>query len=590
MARAVLHGIPVSSGIAIGKAFFINRRPRSRRHDLVPLDQVEAEAARLEAAVEAVAAEFVEARAAMPEVLQGQLDILDSHLLMCRDPKLRNETLRRIREGRMNAEWALEESLEQIALAFARLNVPYIRDRIEDVRVVAGRIGRHLSGPPDKSRLESGRGVLLAHDLTPADALGLSLDRISAFATEMGGKTTHTGILARNLRIPAVVGVGGLEEEAVEGDLLIVDGLSGRILVSPSEAELEEYIGRQRRFADFQKSTADNASLPAETEDGLRVSVLANIEGVDEVKSMQDLGGEGVGLVRTEFYYITRSEMPREDDLFEEYARMVQAAAPYRVTFRTLDVGADKIFSERVRLEEPNPALGLRAIRYCLRHQDVFRRQLRAILRAGALGKAAIMFPLISGVSELRQARSVLNEARQELDASGIPFDPDIPVGIMIELPAAVLTADALAKEVDFFSIGTNDLIQYSLGVDRGNRHVSYLHQPLHPAVVRAVKHVVDMAHKAGIKVAVCGEMAGDPYCLPILLGMPVDELSVAPANMPGIKHLVRRSNAEECRELLRQALAAPTVHSINNAVRHAVYNRFPEETAFFASQLDGDR
>ncbi len=589
MARAVLHGFPVSAGIAIGKAFFLNRRHKGLRHDLVPLDQVEAEAARLEAAVEAVAAEFEQARAAMPAELRGQLDILDSHLLMCRDPKLKNETLRRIREGRMNAEWALEESLEQIARAFARLNVPYIRDRIEDVRVVAGRIGRHLAGTVEKQRLENGRGILLAYDLSPADALSLSLERISAFATEVGGKTTHTGILARNLQIPAVVGVGGLEDEAKDGDLLVVDGLEGKILLEPSEAELEEYILRQHRFDDYERDTRKNAALPAETEDGRRVSVLANVEGPEEVESLRALGGEGVGLVRTEFFYIARADMPREDELYEEYSRMVRAAAPHRVTFRTLDVGADKIFSERARLDEPNPALGLRAIRYSLRHQNVFRRQLRAILRAAAHGKAALMFPMISGVSELRQAKSVLNEARQELEASGLPFDPDIPVGIMIELPAAVLIADSLAKESDFFSIGTNDLIQYSLGVDRGNRHVSYLHQPLHPAVVRAVKYVVDMAHKVGIKVGVCGEMAADPYCLPILLGMPVDELSVAPQAIPGIKHLVRHSNAEECRELLQQALAAPTVQSINKAVRHAVYSRFPDETAFYSSQLGAD-
>ncbi len=587
MARAVLHGIPVSAGIAIGKSFFLNHRHKGLRHDLVPLDQVEAEAARLEAAVDAVAAEFEEAGAAMPPELHGQVDILQSHLLICRDPKLKNETLRRIREGRMNAEWALEESLEQVARAFARLNVPYIRDRIEDVRVVAGRIGRHLAGVAEKQRLETGRGILLAYDLTPADALSLSLDRISAFATEVGGKTTHTGILARNLQIPAVVGVGGLEDDVREGELLVIDGLEGKILVEPSESELEDYMLRQRRFEDYQRETRQNAALPAETEDGLHISVLANVEAREEVQGLCGLGAEGVGLVRTEFFYIARSEMPREDELYEEYTHMVRAAAPHRVIFRTLDVGADKIFSERAKLDEPNPALGLRAIRYSLRHQDVFRRQLRAILRAAAHGKAAIMFPMISGVSELRQAKSVLNEARQELEASGIPFDPDIPVGIMIELPAAVLISDALAKESDFFSIGTNDLIQYSLGVDRGNRHVAYLHQPLHPAVVRAVKHVVDMAHKAGIKVSVCGEMAADPYCLPILLGMPVDEISVAPQAIPGIKHLVRRSNGEECRELLQHALAAPTVQSINKAVRHAVYSRFPDETAFYSSQLD---
>lgn len=589
MARAVLHGIAVSTGIAIGKGFFVNQKPDSVRHELVPLDRVESETDRLEEALESVAADFAEARRRLPEGLRLHADVLDSHLLICRDPKLGGEALRRVREQRMNAEWALEESVARIADTFSRLSSPYIRDRIEDVRLVADRVIQRLAGGRMPRATGGERGILLAYDLTPADAIGLPIERVLAFAIERGGKTSHTGILARGLHIPAVVGISGLRKEIAGGELIIVDGLKGKILVEPSEAELAAYIALQGQYEEYQQRITAHAARPAETEDGLRVSVLANVESAAEAKAVISLGGEGVGLVRTEFGYIARSSLPAEEELYEEYAELVTALAPRKVTFRTLDVGGDKQFSGRKPPEEANAALGLRGIRYCLRHQDIFRTQLRAILRASAHGNTALMFPLISGLAELRLAKSVLNEARQELGAAGVPFDPYMPVGVMIELPSAVFTADALAREADFFSIGTNDLIQYSLGVDRGNRHVAYLHQPLHPAVVRAIKQVVDMAHKAGISVCVCGEMAADPYCLPILLGMSVDELSLAPQSIPAIKHLIRRSHAQSSRELLDHALAASTVRSINNMVHQAVYSNFPDDMAFFVSQLGAD-
>ena len=589
MARAILHGIAVSTGIAIGKGFFLNQKPDSVRHELVSLDKVEEETARLQRALDAVAADFTEARGRLPEGLRIHADVLDSHLLICKDPKLGGEALRRIREQRMNAEWALEESVTCIADTFSRISSPYIRDRIEDVRLVADRIIQRLVGVPMQQSTGGERGILLAHDLTPADAIGLPIERVLSFAIEQGGETSHTGILARSLHIPAIVGISGLQKEICSGDLVIVDALKGRILVEPSESELADYLTLQQQFTEYQTRISTYASRPAETEDGQRVAVLANVESAAEARTVLALGGEGVGLVRTEFGYITRSTLPPEDDLYADYAELATVLAPRRVTFRTLDVGGDKLFSGHKAPEEANPALGLRGIRYCMRNQDIFRTQLRAILRASAHGNVALMFPLISGLAELRHAKSILNEAMQELDAANVPFDPGIPVGVMIELPSAVLTADALAREADFFSIGTNDLIQYSLGVDRGNKHVAHLHQPLHPAIVRAIKQVVDMAHKAGISVSVCGEMASDPYCLPILLGMGVDELSLAPQSIPAIKHLIRRSHAQGSRELLDHALSAPTVRSINNMVRQSVYNSFPEDVTFFVSQLGAD-
>jgi len=515
--------------------------------------------------------------------------VLDMHLLICRDHKLGGEALRRIREQRINAEWALEQSVACIADGFSRINSPYIRDRIEDVQLVAYRVLQHLAGSSLPSPTGDERGILLAYDLSPADVIGLRPGHIFSFALEQGGRTSHTGILARSLRIPAVVGLSGLCEELAGGELLIVDGMAGKVLVDPDESELAEYLILQEQHAAYEQRIREHVLSPAETEDGRRIAVLANVEAAAEAQSVIAAGGEGIGLVRTEFAYIIRNTLPTEEELYEEYAAVARAMAPRKVVFRTLDVGGEKLFSGSKPLGEANPAMGLRGIRYSLRHQDIFRTQLRAILRASASGNVALMFPLISGLAELRVAKSILDGARQELDAEAVPFDAQMRVGIMIELPSAVLMADLLAREVDFFSIGTNDLIQHSLGADRSNKHVAYMHQPLHPAIVRAIKQVVDMAHRAGIPVSVCGEMAADPYCLPILLGMAVDEISLAPQSIPAIKHFIRHSGAAECREILSQALTAPTVGLINTLVREVVYSRFPEDVSFFMSQMGVD-
>lgn len=588
MKRNIFHGISVSAGIAIGRAFFLARKfPQVQAAREISPTQTGTELARLDAAFESTRREIEDAGRRIPPSLKDQTGILAAHLMICRDPKLIQAARQAVKSDFLSAEWALEKAVAAIAESFSLIEDSYIRERLQDVRAVAERIMGHLRGrlasalPPDEPF------ILLAHDITPADTLELSLKQIIAFATEEGSRTAHTGIMARSLQIPAVVGVGALEEAVNDGDMLVLDALEGLILVNPDQAVLSRYQTQQNKFSAFQATLRRNAKLPAEPPGGFRVAVRGNIETPDEVMAVLKAGGEGIGLYRTEYGFICRVEPPSEEDLFEEYRRLLSAAAPHKVVFRTLDVGADKMLWDQKMLEEANPALGLRGIRYCLRNQDVFRRQLRAILRASMHGNAALMFPMISGPRELHQAKAVLNEVKQELDTSKVPFDRHMPVGLMIELPAAAMTADILAREVDFFSIGTNDLIQYSIAVDRTNKHVSSLHQPLHPGIVRTIKLVVDMAHMAGVPVSICGEMASDPYCLLILLGMGIDEISMAPQAIPGIKHIIRHLDLDECTRLAREAHDAGSIQAVNRLVKLTLAQAFPDELPFYISLLD---
>ncbi len=585
--RAVLRGLAVAAGIGIGRAHFLHRKPQKKHmRRRVPPALVPSEIKRLYRAIDQVASDFNEVRHKIPPELGEQAAIVDAHIMICRDPKLASQAVRFIESEHYSAEWALEESTAKICAGFNSIGSDYLRERVRDISVVSDRIIARLAGS-GTGQPPAGPGILLSHDLSPADALGHFHDNIIAIATEMGGKTSHTGILARSLRTPCVVGVTGLEETVKDGDLLVVDGLQGRVLVNPDEAVLASYYDLQARFTSFGEGIRQDAQFPAVTEDGVRFVVSANIELPAAAADLERHGSQGIGLYRTEFGFMYREKLPDEQELYADYKCLLEAMAGQRVVFRTLDVGADKLLQQAENLEEANPALGLRSIRYCLRHQDIFRSQLRAILRASAHGNAAIMFPLISSFQELQQAKSVLNEVRQELKAEGLPFDREIPVGVMIELPSAVFIADALAREADFFSIGTNDLIQYSLGIDRGNKHVAYLYQPLHPAVIRAIKYTVDMAHRAGIPVCICGEMASDPYCLPVLLAMGVDELSITPQAIPAIKHIIRNSNSEEFRELLRQIGSFDTSRQISRLLRQTIDAKFAAERDFFLSGLE---
>lgn len=590
MARKIVSGISVSTGISIGKAFFANRDRRAHLpRQTVAQDLVPVEVERLRAAFREVEEELAEVREKVPAELMVHRQIIDSHLMMLKDPKLLGAAEKHVREHRLNAEWALEKSVSDLGKAFGSLEDIYIRERMQDVRLVSERVMDQLLGKDENIKAVQGRVIIMAHDLTPADIVDLEINKIMAFATTRGGKTSHTGIVARSLTIPALVGVAGLEDAVNDGDFVIIDGISGRLLVEPNEEEIEHYTELAARFETYERMIMRGCHLPAETIDGFRVQVLANIELLEEVTQVIDNGGEGIGLYRTEYSYLNRSDLPTEEELTEKYSDLASIMAPRRVIFRTLDLGADKFISTFGHMEEANPAMGLRAIRFCLKHPEMFNTQLRAILRASAFGNAAIMFPMISGLNELRQAKASLEKAKEELRSEGIKFNEGIPVGIMVELPGAVMIADILAQEVDFFSIGTNDLIQYNLGIDRTNQHVSYLYQPLHPSALRSIKLVVDAAHEAGIEVSLCGEVASDPFCVPILMGMQIDCISLSPQAIPGIKRIVRQARMDECRDLLRKAVECKTVSKINRLVMDRIFTSYPEELAFYSSLLDID-
>jgi phosphotransferase system enzyme I (PtsI) len=585
-----ISGISVATGIAIGKAVFVNRSHKAHLpRNTVPASSIEGEVERLHAAFETVRQEMQAVREKVPAELQDYALLIDTHLMMLGDPKLSNTAAEYIRTLGLNAEWALEKSVADQEAAFGAVEDPYIRERMQDVHVVADRVQSRLIGKGADNAAVQGRVIILAHDLSPADIAELEVNRIMAFATVQGGKTSHTGIMARTLGIPALVGVNRLEEVISDGDLIVVDGLQGRIVVNPSEEELTDYNERAAQFEEYTRQTRLQCQLPAETFDGFKVDVHANIELVEEVAAVLDSGGEGIGLYRTEYAYISRSDLPSEEELYQKYADLASIMKPRKVIFRSLDLGSDKFMSSFGMLDEANPAMGLRAIRFCLKHPRIFKTQLRAILRASAHGNVALMFPMISGIKEVRQAKAWLAQAKAELRREGVEYDPDMPVGIMIELPSAVMIADLLAQEVDFFSIGTNDLIQYSIGVDRTNSHVSYLYQPLHPATLRAIKLVVDAAHEAGIAVSLCGEVASDPYCVPLLMGMGIDSISLTPQAIPGIKRVIRQTRMRECRELLRKVLECRTVGRINSLVMETIFKQYPEELTFFASLLEND-
>ena len=576
MASLTLQGLPASPGIAVGRCWTVDRRRvRTPRRKVSP-EEVEAELGRLEAAIELSVHQLDGVRAKM-QASDGaeHLAILDVHRAMLRDPSLVDESRRLVREERVNVEWAVKRAIRKIKGAFDP-DDEFFRERRSDVEYVGERIVKNLLGQGvDVAETPPPGSIVVARDLSPADTALLFHDRkVAGLVTDAGGITSHTAIVARALEIPAVVGAGRATAASERGDWIVVDGGRGVVVVNPSAGERADYEAARIRQMEREAELARLKDLPAETVDGVRLRMLGNIEFGEEVPGLLSHGGEGVGLYRTEFLFMGREELPTEEDHYRDYRAILEAMEGRPVTVRTFDLGGDKLPSGEKDHSE-NPALGLRAVRYCLRHPELFHAQLRAAVRAAAHGNLRLMFPMVSGVAEVRAAKWMLSEAFEEVQAQGLPARMP-PVGIMVELPSAAVVADRLAQEVDFLSIGTNDLIQYAIGVDRQNKDVAYLYKPLHLAVLRMLRSITDAARAAGKPVSMCGEMAGEPLYTLVLLGLGLDELSMNGPSIPLVKRVIRSASAREGRDLLDRILLLNTADDIEREVRAEMTRRFP--------------
>jgi len=575
----VFTGIAASPGIVVGRLKVVDRQRLAVSEYPVSADAVAAEIARLKGAIVATRVSLESLKADLEGTTGDEhLFIIDTHLMILADERLFVETASIIETGLINAEGALNRTLQKYRSTFAAIEDAYLRERINDVETVIEKILRTMTGEVHEIIVpDEGQTVIAAHDLTPADILQMDRTHIIGLATEVGGRTSHASILARAFQLPTVTGVDGITNPALDGAPVIVDGLNGTVVVNPDRETFLDCLQRKRRYEYTEFELLKLKDLPAQTLDGYRMRLRGNVEIPEEGASVLNHGGEGIGLYRTEMLFMNRREMPEEEEQFCAYAAMQQAVSPHPLTIRTLDAGGDKLLEGLTHLTEQNPALGMRAIRLSLSMRDEFKKQLRAVLRVSALGTVRVMFPMISGLDELRRAKAVLEECKSELSAEGVPYDSRIQVGIMIEIPSAVTMADLLAPEADFFSIGTNDLIQYTLAIDRSNEHLSEFFQPLHPAVLRSLLRVVEVAHAAGIDACICGEMAGDPLYLPILLGLGFDELSMGSSSIPRVKQILRRCTREQAAVIAGTCATFSTAAEVESYLKSEITSHFAE-------------
>lgn len=574
-----LSGIGVSSGIVIGKIYLIDRKKVRFTPKFIREENVDAEVERFKNAIVVSKKQLSEIKDKIPEERFKEFKhIMDAHILILKDRMLNDDTIKTINEEKVNAEWALKMVHEKLIRFFESLDNEYLSERVSDVDYVVERILRNLVGKDEESLSGITEDVIVvAHDLSPADTAQIDRNIIKGFVTDIGGKTSHTAIMASSLEIPAVLGLEEVSRIVRSGDCIIVDGNDGEVIINPTPKVIKEYEEKLEKYQERERELLRLKELPPVTTDGYQIVLMANIEMPHEIESVKEHGAEGIGLYRTEFIYLNRRKLPTEEEHFEVYKSVVEGIKPKITTIRTFDLGGDRFLSPVDLAKEMNPAMGLRAIRFCLKEVDIFKDQLRAILRSSNYGPVRVMFPMISGVEEIRLTKKIFEEAKEELRKKNTPFDEDIQIGSMMEVPSAMTIADLLAEEVDFFSIGTNDLIQYSLAIDRVNEHVNYLYEPLHPAVLRIIKGVVDAAHTQGITVGMCGEMAGEPLYLPILVGLGLDELSMNALSILRVKSILRDISYKDCKEITDKALTISTAREIDNFVIEEMKRRFPE-------------
>jgi phosphoenolpyruvate-protein phosphotransferase (PTS system enzyme I) len=566
MGERVYHGIPASPGVCQGKVMIIAQTPAVvRRYDLVE-SQIPQEIERLERAMLETRKQIIEVQHQVSRAMGAEeANIFEAHLMILEDPFLLEEVGRYVQQEKANVEFAFHAVTEKYLATLSAVEDEYLRERTKDIQDVSRRVLNNLSGRTADHAVPKMTEpcVVISEDLAPS--LTAQLDRKMAlgFATDIGSKTSHTAILARSLRIPAVVGLKDLSQQLSNGQHVLLDGFNGLLFLNPTDQTLFEYGQLVRRQLDIQVTLQEVKDLPPITLDGHQITLSANVEQAADTEAVQAHGAEGVGLFRTEYLFLNQDKLPSEDEQYLVYHQVATTLNPQPVVIRTLDIGGDKFISHLHMPAEINPFLGWRAIRFCLEEKAIFRNQLRAILRASAVGNVKMMFPMISALEELEQALALVDECKNQLTAQGQPFNPHLEIGVMIEVPSAVMIADSLAKRVSFFSLGTNDLIQYATAVDRLNEKIAHLYQPTHPAIVRLIKMTIDAAHRHQIWTGICGETAGDLSLVPLLLGLGVDELSVAAPLVPQIKYLIRHLKMTEAKEVAEFALQCEVADQI---------------------------
>ena len=575
--NVILYGIGVYSGIAIGKPYFLEHPFEDVVRRDIPESELDEEIKRFRKALDASKRQLEDIKKQYGRLLREKDIIFDAHIFLIEDETIVREVEDLIEKEKVNAEHAVIKVKEKFQNVFREMDDDYFKDRANDIGYVTNRILKNLMGKSDHNFFDiKDPGIIIAHDLCPSETAKLKKSMIKGFAIEIGGPTSHTAILSRSLKIPAVVGIKELTKYHGTFDYCIVDGNEGMVILNPTENQIAKSLVKQKKMQKLSEEFDKLSTIPARTRDGHYVQLKCNIDRIEEVENISKYGAEGVGLFRTEYIYLENKQAPTEDEHFDIYRKVAESVKPYQVTIRTFDLGGDKFASEDQYPREFNFFLGIRGIRLSFKYPELFLDQLKGILRASAYGRVQIMFPLISGIEEVKKAKEYFYRAQQELSERKIPFDPNIPIGVMIELPSAVMISDMLAKEVNFFSIGTNDLIQYSLGIDRVNQDVSYLYQPLHPAVLRMIERVLQNGKRSRIEVSLCGEMASDPFGMVILTAMGFRELSMNPSSIPIAKTIIRHFTKELAENLMTEINKYNTPKEINNIVLNFINDNVP--------------